>query len=268
MAYPAMLTLLPHGILGILIAALTAAYISTMVTHLNWGSSYVVMDFYKRFLRPGSSEKHLVLVSRAVTALLMLAVIPIARRLDTAADAFELLLSIGAGTGLIYLLRWFWWRINAWSEIAAMISSFVIAVGLFFARRGGLELSSHRALIGAVAGTTAAWLAVTFLTSPVDRASLVAFYKKIRPAGPGWRAIRQEAGLGPSPGGLSQALLGWTVGCIFVYAGLFATGNLLYGRVLPGTVFLAITAASGLGLFRVLSGILGRPAEESTGSSA
>ena len=262
MAYPAMLTLLPHGILGVLVAALTAAYISTMVTHLNWGSSYVVMDFYKRFLRPDAGEKHLVFVSRVVTGVLMIVAAGFMFLLTTAAEAFELLLSIGAGTGLIYLLRWFWWRINAWSEIAAMISSFVIAVGLFFAGKGGLELPAHRALIYAVSGTTVVWVVVTFLTPPADRESLVAFYRKVRPAGPGWRAIRKEAALPPSPDSLSQAVLGWTLGCLFVYGALFTTGNLLYGRTLPGLVFLAITLISGFGLFRILTGILRAPSEE------
>ena len=262
MAYPAMLTLLPHGILGVLVAALTAAYISTMVTHLNWGSSYVVMDVYKRFLRPSAGETHLVFVSRFVTGGLMVFAAGFMFLLTTAAEAFELLLSIGAGTGLIYLLRWFWWRINAWSEIAAMISSFVIAVGLFFARKGGVELPAHRALIYAVAGTTVVWLVVTFLTPPADRASLVAFYRKVRPAGPGWRGIREEAGLPASPDSLSQAILGWTLGCLFVYGALFTTGNLLYGRTVPGAIFLVITLLSGFGLFRILTAILRAPSEE------
>ncbi len=262
MAYPAMLTLLPHGILGVLIAALTAAYISTMVTHLNWGSSYIVMDFYKRFLRPAAGERHLVSVSRIVTGVLMIVAIAVTRQLDTAVEAFGLLLSIGAGTGLIYLLRWFWWRINAWSEIAAMISSFIIALGLFFARKGGLELSSHRALIYAVAGTTLVWVTVTFLTPPVDRARLVAFYKKVRPAGPGWRMIREEAGLPPSPDSLPQAILGWTLGCLAVYGALFTTGNVLYGRTTPAIIFGVITLISSVWLYRILIGILGAPSEE------
>ncbi|MEE8148249.1 MAG: sodium:solute symporter family protein [Longimicrobiales bacterium] len=262
MAYPAMLTLLPHGILGMLVAALTAAYISTMVTHLNWGSSYIVMDFYKRFLRPSAGERHLVSVSRIVTGVLMIVAIAVTRQLDTAVEAFGLLLSIGAGTGLIYLLRWFWWRINAWSEIAAMISSFIIALGLFFARKGGLELSSHRALIYAVAGTTLVWVTVTFLTPPVDRARLVAFYKKVRPAGPGWRMIREEAGLPPSPDSLPQAILGWTLGCLAVYGALFTTGNVLYGRTTPAIIFGVITLISSVWLYRILIGILGAPSEE------
>jgi SSS family solute:Na+ symporter len=268
MAYPAMLTLLPHGILGVLIAALTAAYVSTMVTHLNWGSSYLVMDFYKRFVRPNSGERHLVLVSRVVTGVLMILAGGFMLLLTTAAEAFELMLSIGAGTGLIYLLRWFWWRINAWSEIAAMVSSFVIAVGLFFARKAGLQMESHWTLIYSVAGTTVVWVAVTFLTPAVDRATLLAFYRKVRPAGPGWRSIREEAGLGPSADSLPQAFLGWTLGCLFVYGALFTTGNLLYGRTAPGIVFLVITLVSGYGLYRILNAILRAPSEEGAATAS
>jgi Na+/proline symporter len=261
LAYPAMLTLLPHGVLGVLIAALTAAYVSTMVTHLNWGSSYLVMDFYRRFLRPGAGERHLVRVSRIVTAALMLVAAAFMFLLTTAGEAFQLLLSIGAGTGLIYLLRWFWWRINAWSEIAAMAGSFVIAVGLFVARKAGLGISDHRALIFSVAGTTVVWVAVTLLTPPVDRATLVAFCRRVRPAGPGWAAIRREAALAPSPDSLPQALLGWALGCAFVYGALFAAGNLLLGRPLVGTLCAGVAVASGYSLLRVLAGILRTPSE-------
>ena len=262
MAYPAMLTLLPHGILGVLVAALTAAYISTMVTHLNWGSSYLVMDFFKRFIKPDAGERYLVGVSRFVTALLMVIAGGFVYLLTTAGEAFQVLLSIGAGTGLIYLLRWFWWRINAWSEIAAMISSFVIAVSLFFARKAGLEISDHRALIYSVAATTVVWVTVTLLTPPVERSTLLAFYRKTRPAGPGWDSIRKETGLGPSSDSLPQAFLGWTLGCVFVYGALFTTGNLLYGRWNTSAVFAAVTVASGWGLVRIVSGILRAPGEE------
>ena len=256
LAYPAMLTLLPHGVLGLLVASLTAAYVSTMVTHLNWGSSYLVVDFYNRFLRPGSSERHLVLVSRVVTAGLMLLAAAFMFLLTTAGAAFQILLSIGAGTGLLYLLRWFWWRINAWSEIAAMASSFVIAVALQVGRQHGMKLSDHEALVLAVAATTAVWLTVTFLTPPVAQPVLESFYRKVRPAGPGWAGIRKITGLSPSPDSLPQALLGWSLGCAFVYGALFAVGNLLFGHMGPGLVCIAVAVASGWGLFRVLSTML------------
>jgi Na+/proline symporter len=256
LAYPAMLTLLPHGVLGLLVASLTAAYISTMVTHLNWGSSYLVVDFYARFLKPGASETHLVFVSRIVTAVLMVLAAAFMFLLTTAGAGFQILLSVGAGTGLIYLLRWFWWRISAWSEIAAMASSFLAAVGLHVARGRGLALSDHMALIVSVLFTTAVWLAVTFLTRPEPREVLEAFYRKVRPAGPGWAEVRRATGLPPSPDSLPQALLGWSLGCAFVYSALFASGHLLFGRTGPGLLCLAITAASGFGLFRVLSKLL------------
>ena len=140
-----------------------------MVTHLNWGSSYLVVDFFRRFIKPDASERYLVTVSRIITAVLMVIAGGFVFLLTTAGEAFQVLLSIGAGTGLIYLLRWFWWRINAWSEIAAMISSFVIAMGFFFARRGGLQMSDHRVLLYSVAGTTVVWVAVTLLTPPTER---------------------------------------------------------------------------------------------------
>ena len=143
-----------------------------------------------------------------------------------------------------------------------MISSFVIAMGFFFARRGGLEISDHRVLLYSVAGTTFVWVAVTLLTPPTERETLLAFYRKVRPAGPGWDSVRRETGLGPSADSLPQAFLGWTLGCFFVYGALFTTGNLLYGRMLPTGVCGAITVASGWGLFHVLSGILRAPSTE------
>ena len=154
LAYPAMLTLLPAGLLGLLVASLLSAYVSTMSTHLNWGCSYLVHDLYRRFLKPDASERHLVWLSRVVTAVLMVVSGATVFLLSTAGEAFHLLLSIGAGTGLIYLLRWFWWRINAWSEIAAMAASFTIALALLVARKSGLDLSSHAALVWSVALTT------------------------------------------------------------------------------------------------------------------
>ena len=152
MAYPAMLTFLPHGMLGLMIAGLLAAYVSTISTHLNWGTSYLVNDFYRRFMRPGEDERHYVEVGRVDTGLLMVAAALFTLLLQTARSSFDLLLSVGAGTGLLYLLRWFWWRINAWSEIAAMASSFLMAVGLFAAQRSGVVIASHVSLVDHGAG--------------------------------------------------------------------------------------------------------------------
>jgi len=175
--------------------------------------------------------------------------------LDTARESFELLLSIGAGTGLLYLLRWFWWRVNAWSEVAAMGSSFLVALAFFIADKQGAAVPAHWALIITVAVTTVVWLVATYLTQPTDRATLVSFYKLVRPAGPGWNAVRAEAGVGPSPDSLAHALLGWVLGCAFVYSALFGTGSFLYGRTGQGLVFLAVAVASGVGLARLLPGL-------------
>ena len=252
LAYSAMLTFLPAGLLGLMVAGLLAAYISTIATHLNWGTSYLVHDLYRRFLKPGAGERHYVLVGRIVTALLMIAAGLFTFLLDTASASFQLLLSVGAGTGLLYLLRWFWWRISAWSEIAAMASSFLVALGFFVAGRMGHAVPAHIALIVTVAVTSVVWITVTFLAPPPARATLVSFYKKVRPAGPGWASVRAEAGGAASPDSLPLSMLGWVVGCVFVYAALFGTGSFLYGRTGPGLMWLALFAASGAALIKLL----------------
>jgi Na+/proline symporter len=162
------------------------------------------------------------------------------------------MLSIGAGTGLIYLMRWFWSRVNAWSEIAAMVSSFVIAVALFVAGKMGIHIAPHRSLSFSVAATSIVWITVTFLTKPSDRSKLMEFYRLVRPAGPGWRSIRAEAGVGDSPDRLSESMLGWTLGCAFVYAALFGAGSFLYGKTAQGLLWSAIFVVSLFGLSRVL----------------
>ncbi len=248
MAYPAMLRFLPAGFLGLMVAGMLAAYRSTIETHLNWGTSYLVHDFYRRFLRRSASEKHYVFMGRVVTALLMVCAALLTFALDTAKESFDLILSIGAGTGLIYLLRWFWWRINAWSEVAAMVSSFIVAVGFFVAGKTGAKVPSHVSLLVTVASTTVVWVATTYLTKPTDRATLVRFFALVRPAGPGWGPIRAESGVSSSPDSLPQNMLGWMLGCLFVYSGLFGTGSFLYGKTPLGLVWLALFVGSGAGL--------------------
>jgi Na+/proline symporter len=227
LAYPAMLGFLPAGLLGLMVAGLLSAYVSTISTHLNWGTSYVVHDVYRRFVRPDADERHYVTVARWCTALLMLAAAGFTYLLETARQSFELLLTIGAGTGLLYLLRWFWWRITAWSEIAAMASSFVIAIALAAAQKAGVAPDASTALVASIAATTLVWLLVTWLGPTTEHATLVRFYRLVRPAGPGWRAIRAETGLAAAGGGLPQAMLGWTLGVACVYSALFATGAVL-----------------------------------------
>jgi Na+/proline symporter len=252
MAYPAMLRFLPSGVLGVMVAGLLAAYVSTISTHLNWGTSYLVHDLYRRFVRTDASERHYVNVGRLVTAVLMVLAALLTYVLDTAQASFQLLLSIGAGTGLIYLLRWFWWRINAWSEIAAMLSSFILSAAFFIAARNGGGLPAHVSLIITIAVTTIAWIAVAHLTPATDRATLVSFYRVVRPAGPGWDSIRREAGVDVSPDSFAHSLLGWMLGCVFVYAALFGAGSFLYGHLLQGIVWSIAFVVSGIWMSRIL----------------
>jgi Na+/proline symporter len=252
MAYPAMLTFLPAGLLGLMIAGMLAAYVSTISTHLNWGTSYLVHDLYRRFIRPTASERHYVMMGRIVTALLMLVAAAVTLVLDTARQSFELLMSIGAGTGLIYLLRWYWWRINAWSEVAAMASSFVVSLAFFIIAKNGGTIPSHQALLATVAITTVVWVAVTYLTRPTSDDKLLSFYRLIRPAGPGWRDLRERAGPGPESDSLPQALLGWVLGCTAVYSALFGTGSVIYREWSQAAVWIALLIVSGVWLARLL----------------
>jgi solute:Na+ symporter, SSS family len=178
-AYPAMLIFLPAGFKGIMVASLFAAYLSTMDTSLNWGASYLVHDFYRRFIKNNGDERHYVFVSRIVTIITMLFGAMIMFLLVSARDSFELLLTIGAGTGLLYILRWFWWRINAWSEISAMICSFFISIALFALKRSGIDIPSHILLVITVVFTTCVWVLVTFLTRPTDEKTLTQVHHKI-----------------------------------------------------------------------------------------
>ena len=252
MAYPAMLRFLPTGMLGLMIAGLLAAYVSTISTHLNWGTSYLVHDLYRRFVKRDAPEPHYIFMGRIVTALLMVLAALMTLVLDTAREGFELMMSVGAGTGLLYLLRWFWWRVNAWSEVAAMMSSFVVALAFFVAAKLGHPVATHIALLITVGVTTVAWITTAYVASPTDRATLIRFYKLVRPAGPGWREVRAEAGVGASPDSLPQALLGWVSGCAFVYAALFGTGSFLYGHRTQGAMWSAVFVASALTLYHVM----------------
>ncbi|MDQ6738387.1 MAG: sugar phosphate nucleotidyltransferase [Gemmatimonadota bacterium] len=252
LAYPAMLTLLPVGMKGLIIASLFAAYRSTMETHLNWGSSYLVIDFYQRFLAPGKTERHYLWISRALTAVLMIAAGTFTLFLSTASEAFQLLLSVGAGTGLIYLLRWFWWRINAWSEISAMASSFAISIAFFVAKKMGVMIADPIPLLTTVGITTVVWITVTLMTQPAEHATLLRFYELTRPSGPGWKTIRAESKVTASPDSLPQMLLGWTSGVMFVYAGLFGTGSLIYGRTTQAIIWIVAFVISGGVLWSVV----------------
>jgi Na+/proline symporter len=252
MAYPAMLTFLPHGMLGVMVAGLLAAYVSTISTHLNWGTSYLVHDCYRRFIRSDRPEAHYVRMGRLTSAVLMLLAALFTFVLDNARASFELLLSVGAGTGLIYLLRWFWWRINAWSEIAAMASSFVLAAALLVAGRAGFVIPADVSLLGTIALTTAIWVATTYLTRPTDPAVLRSFYLKARPAGPGWAPVRASSGNEKSPDRFGPAFTGLAAGIALVYGALFGTGHLLFGHVVAGTIASVIAIAGAVTLAIVL----------------
>jgi Na+/proline symporter len=240
LGYPAMLVFLPHGMLGLVVASLAAAYMSTISTHLNWGSSYVVDDVYRRFIAPDKPETHYVGVARWTTVGLSVLAGAVSLWLENALQAFQILLQIGAGTGLIFLTRWFWWRISAWSELAAMVISFVVAAYFQFvhAALGLAPLSTSAQLVTGVAITTTGWLIVTWLTPPTDRATL-------------------QARTSPPRGNesLSAAFLCWFLGCVVVYAALFGTGFLIYGRIAPGITCLAMLVAAGYGLFRALPSV-------------
>lgn len=257
-AYPAMLKFLPVGFLGLMVGGLIAANSSTVMTHLNWGASYLVHDFYRRFIRRKATEKHYVMVGRLVTVGLFAAASGMVFLLDSAKDTFDIILQIGAGTGLLYIMRWFWWRINAWCEISAMVSSFLISLLLLILHKFGMGCSTYIGLLVTVASTTVCWVATAYLAPATDRRALIAFYLKVRPCGPGWAGIRREAQLTQeeeSAGyreNIPLALLGWLLGCMTVWAALFLVGSILYGRrdyaIILGTLF----CLSGSGLIWVL----------------
>ncbi len=251
-AYPAMMQFLPTGWLGLMVAGLLAAYVSTIITHLNWGTSYLVHDFYQRFINPGKTDKHYVGVGRMMTVVLMLVAGAITLFMETAQDNFKLLLQIGAGTGSLYLFRWFWWRINAVSEVTAMVASLVVAFVFQVIAKGQVDgeavpwFIKHQLPLG-VGITTLSWVIATFVSKPTDAATLRKFYDKVRPAGPGWAKIRAESGLPASPDSLPMALLGTVLGVTMIWTGLFATGSFLYGNhrdgMILGAVFLGASVA-------------------------
>ncbi|MFV9482903.1 sodium:solute symporter family protein [Christiangramia sp. ASW11-125] len=247
LAYSAMLTKLPAGLLGLVIASLVAAYMSTISTHLNWGSSYIVNDFYSRYIKKTATEKELVNVGRISTVVLMLISAFMALVLQNALQLFNIILMFGAGTGLIFLLRWFWWRINAWSEITAMLVSGVISVvfnftGVGIYMFGGVDNATNTKLAGLLPGwatypvvvgfTTLSWLLITFLTKPEKKEVLINFYKRTQPGGPGWKAIGMD-GIADGKNNswnVPSGILATILGCFVVYSALFSTGYWIYGE--------------------------------------
>jgi len=253
LAYPAMMTLLPSGLLGLLLASLAAAFMSTIASHLNWGSSYVVNDFYRRFFEPNASEKKLVLLGRITTVLLMLFSCLLALLLSNALQAFAILLQIGAGTGLLFILRWFWHRINIYSEISAMIISFLVALYLqiIHPRIGFDPISVEGQLIIGVSITTLSWILITYLTPEEDKEVLRNFYKKIQPGGRGWKKVVDEAkDEGIALKGKKESwdvptgILCMILGCFFVYSILFSIGYFLYSEYIFAIILLTVSIIS------------------------
>lgn len=247
MAYPAMLKFLPVGFIGLMVAALIAANSSTILTHLNWGASYLVHDFYRRFIRKDASERHYVRAGRVCTVLLFVCAGLLTFVLESAKDTFDIILQVGAGTGLLYLARWFWWRITAWCEVAAMVSSFLLSVGFLLLRKvDGYALQTHHELVLTVLLTTLCWLLVAYFGPRTDEERLLAFYQKVRPGGPGWGPIRRKAGAAAAVDKsfareIPAAILGWCASCMLMWCALFCVGNFLYGRLLVAWVLLTVS---------------------------
>ena len=245
-AYPAMLSLLPPGLLGLVAASLIAAFMSTMSTQLNLGASYIVNDFYHRFINLKASEKQLVKVGRLFTIISVILGASLGLVLKSAGQAFTLLLMIGSGTGLIYILRWFWWRINAYTEIIAMISSLIIACIFNFSELG---IDNWQKIVLGSLLTSLIWILATFLTPPDDDQTLKNFVNKINPGGPGWKkysTIKSE-----TSSSISRGVLSMFLGCIVVYGALIGTGQLLYGYVYQGSIIYLVILFISVLLFKI-----------------
>jgi Na+/proline symporter len=262
-AFPAMLKFLPVGFIGLMVGGLIAANSSTNLTHLNWGASYLVHDFYRRFLKRDAAEKHYVLMGRLATILLFFSAGSLVFFLETAKDSFDIILQVGAGTGLLYLVRWFWWRVNAWCEVNAMISSFAFSVLLLVLRKFGLFVPTHYALILTVLATTVVWMLTAFFGPQTDPETLVRFYRKVRPFGPGWEPVRKAAGISKDEARSTSdsfpvALVGWVSGSLTIWSALFTVGNVLYKRWTYAAVLFAIFVGSGLALVCVMNRLWGK----------
>ena len=244
-AYPAMLTLLPSGILGLVSASLIAAFMSTISTQLNLGASYLVNDFYHRFIKPDASEKQLVTAGRLFTVISIILGGGLGLLLTSAGQAFTLLLMIGSGTGMIYILRWFWWRINAYTEIVAMVSSLIIAFYFNFVNVG---LEDWQKIVISAVLTTCVWILATYFTPPDDDETLRNFVKKVNPGGPGW--TKYSDGVSAEPWPVPRGILCMIFGCVAVYGFLLGVGQLIYGQISSGLLVCGLGVSASYGLFK------------------
>jgi Na+/proline symporter len=245
----------PPALRGIMLAAFAAAYMSTIGTQLNWGASYLVNDFYRRFVRRGAREREYVLTSQIVTVGLMLVSIYVTLHLASIEQAWKLLIVTGAGTGTVLLLRWFWWRINAWSEVAAMATAAIVSLYLQIGLRwdGDRPREFAYIMLITVGATTMMWLLVTWITPPESDDTLVTFYQRVRPHGPGWRPVAAIAGVSVDvPQSLVSELANAALGCVLVYAALFGIGEILLRSVPLGLGLLAVSALAGWAIARNL----------------
>jgi len=245
----AMRDYLPAGLKGMLVASFFAAYMSTIATQLNWGTSYVINDFYKRFVRASAGESQLVRVSRISTIVIMALSLIVTMMLDTISGAWTFIIEAGAGLGLVLILRWFWWRINAWSEIAAMVTPLLVYGGF----RVFTNIEFPESLFWIVGITTVVWLAVTFITKPVDEAKLKDFYRRVHPGGKGWKKISDKLPEVQSDSHYATMFINWFSGIVLVYMMLFGVGKLILGQTGEGFVFVAIGLLAGAAIYRNLS---------------
>jgi Na+/proline symporter len=240
-----------------MLAAFAAAYMSTIGTQLNWGASYVINDFYRRFVKRTASDKHYVIASQLVTLFLMIISLVVTFYLESIGDAWRMLLVTGAGTGTVLLLRWFWWRINAWSEVSAMICAAVISLFLQVILKWDVREPRDFALVMLVTVglTTIVWVTITMLTKAEPKEKLIAFYKRVRPEGPGWNGIAREAGLSAehAQGRLSLQFVNWILGCALIYGSLFGIGKLIFKEWAAGSVYLLVAIVAGVLISRNLS---------------
>jgi solute:Na+ symporter, SSS family len=255
---------LPASLRGLAVAGFLAAFMSTIATQLNWGASYLVADFYKRFIKPEGSERHYVVVSRLVTVFLVICAAFVAAQLASIQSGWQWVLELSAGTGAVYLLRWYWWRINAWSEITAMVVALVTSLLLKFANpfSGNAPVVFAKTAGMTTLVTTIAWIVATYLTKPVSQEVLVTFYRHVRPDVRGWKHIAAIAHDVKPTRDLGRNLGLWILGCTMVYSFLFGSGYAILGHAMRGTVMLAVGVVCLIAMLKQLRSFVAEPEPE------